>query len=150
MRRGPPRSTRTDRRFPDTTLFRSRGRGGARGPGRGRGRALPRRAPRSGVGSRDPAFRAGFACLGRLGLTFDAWVYHPQLVDVLDLARAFPDRPIVLNHVGGPDGIGPYPGGRDEAFVDGSRSMRELAGCGNAFRYARLRVGRGGSRTGRD
>jgi predicted TIM-barrel fold metal-dependent hydrolase len=34
----------------------------------------------------DPTFRQGFACLGRLGLTFDAWVYHPQIPDVMDLA----------------------------------------------------------------
>jgi predicted TIM-barrel fold metal-dependent hydrolase len=47
----------------------------------------------------DPTFRQGFACLGRLGLTFDAWVYHPQIADVMDLARAYTDQPIVLKHV---------------------------------------------------
>ena len=35
-------------------------------------------------------FREGFAVLGRLGLTFDAWLYHPQLPDLTALARAFP------------------------------------------------------------
>ena len=50
----------------------------------------------------DKNFREGFAVLGRLGLSFDAWLYHPQIDDVRDLARAFPDTKIVLNHVGGP------------------------------------------------
>ncbi len=76
---------------------------------------------------RDAAFREGFACLGRLGLTFDAWVYHPQLGDVADLAAAFPNQPIVLNHVGGPIGIGPYAGRREEVFTDWKRGMLELA-----------------------
>jgi len=44
---------------------------------------------------RDPDFRAGFAALGPLGLVFDAWVYHPQLPEVAELAAAFPDSSIV-------------------------------------------------------
>ena len=39
----------------------------------------------------DPAFRKGFAALAPLGLSFDAWVYHPQIGEVCDLARAFPE-----------------------------------------------------------
>ena len=58
----------------------------------------------------DSTFRQGIDCLHRLGLSFDAWVYHPQIAEVMDLARAFPELPIVLNHVGGPIGIGPYAG----------------------------------------
>ena len=27
----------------------------------------------------DPAFRKGFACLAPLGLSFDAWLFHPQI-----------------------------------------------------------------------
>src|SRR5262249_23950235 len=50
----------------------------------------------------DKNFREGFAVLGRLGLSFDAWLYHPQIDEVRDLARAFADTKIVLNHVGGP------------------------------------------------
>ena len=45
-------------------------------------------------------FREGFATLRGLGLSFDAWLYHPQLGDLIDLARAFPEQPIVLDHVG--------------------------------------------------
>ena len=58
----------------------------------------------------DPAFRAGFARLGAHGLSYDAWLYHTQIDQMTDLARAFPETPIVLNHVGGPLGVGPYRG----------------------------------------
>ena len=49
-------------------------------------------------------FRKGLACLERMGLTFDCIVYHPQLPEVADMARAFPDLTIILNHVGRPVG----------------------------------------------
>ena len=57
----------------------------------------------------DKNFREGFAVLGRLGLSFDAWLYHPQIDDVRDIARAFPETKIVLNHVGGPIESAPMP-----------------------------------------
>ena len=79
----------------------------------------------------DQRLREGFAQLAPLGLSFDAWVYHPQLGDVLDLARAFPATPIVLNHVGGAIGLGRYKGRRDEVFADWSARIRELAACPN-------------------
>ncbi|HEX2940203.1 MAG TPA: amidohydrolase family protein, partial [Rhodopila sp.] len=62
----------------------------------------------------DADFRAGFAALARLGLVFDAWVYHPQLPEVEALAAAFPDTSIVLNHVGTPILGGPYAARRTE------------------------------------
>jgi predicted TIM-barrel fold metal-dependent hydrolase len=80
-----------------------------------------------------PDFRDGFARLAPNGLTFEAWQYHPQLPDVLDLARAFPDTPIMLNHVGGPLGIGPYAGRRDEVFASWRAGIRELAACPNVW-----------------
>ncbi len=50
----------------------------------------------------DASFRAGFAHLRRYGLSFEAWLYQPDLRDVADLASAFPDTTIILNHLGGP------------------------------------------------
>src|ERR1700732_1836396 len=44
----------------------------------------------------DKAFHAGFAVLSRFGLSFDAWLYHPQVDELTNLARAFPDTRIVL------------------------------------------------------
>ncbi len=75
----------------------------------------------------EPIFREGFAQLGPLDLTFDAWLYHPQIDDVTDLATAFPDTGIVLDHCGGPAGIGSYAGQRDEVFANWSAAIRRLA-----------------------
>lgn len=76
-------------------------------------------------------FRAGIGCLNDLGLTFDAWLYHPQVPDLVGLARAFPGITVILDHAGGPLGIGPYAGRRDEVFADWRRGMTELANCPN-------------------
>ena len=79
----------------------------------------------------DTAFRAGFARLAPLNLSFDAWLYHPQIGELTDLARAFPDTQIVLDHVGGPLGIGRYAEQQDTVFTSWRRSIRELAECAN-------------------
>jgi L-fuconolactonase len=82
--------------------------------------------PMSGM-LRDEAFRAGFAELAALGLVFDAWVYHPQLGEVTELAAAFPDSSIVLNHVGSPILGGPYAARRAEVFTEWQAGMAALA-----------------------
>ncbi|MYE14443.1 MAG: amidohydrolase family protein [Gammaproteobacteria bacterium] len=79
----------------------------------------------------DGAFRAGFAELGKRGLTFDAWMYHHQIRELTALARAFPDQPIVLDHFGGPLGIGPYAGRREEIFAAWKDDVAEVARCEN-------------------
>jgi predicted TIM-barrel fold metal-dependent hydrolase len=79
----------------------------------------------------DRRVREGFARLAPLRLSFDAWMYHTQLGELLDLARAFPETPIVLDHVGGPIGLGRYAGKRDEVFAEWSARIRELATCPN-------------------
>ena len=81
----------------------------------------------------DTAFRRGFARLAPLGLSFDAWLYHHQIPELTDLARAFPDTAIVLDHFGGPLGIGPYAGKRDEVFADWRANIEALADCPNVF-----------------
>ena len=63
----------------------------------------------------------------------DAWIYHPQIPELLDLARAFPDLTIVLNHMAGPLGIGPYAGIRKQVFRQWSNHLAELADCENVF-----------------
>jgi predicted TIM-barrel fold metal-dependent hydrolase len=59
-------------------------------------------------------FRAGFATLGQMGFSFDAWMFHPQVKELVELVASVPDTPVVLDHLGGPLGIGPYEGARDE------------------------------------
>ena len=76
-------------------------------------------------------FRRGFAQLAPLGMSFDAWLYHPKIPDLTALARAFPETPIVLDHVGGPLGIRGYAGRRDDVFAHWRQSMAELATCPN-------------------
>ena len=80
---------------------------------------------------RQPDFEAGLARLTALGLSFDAWLYHPQLDDVIDLARAFPTTSIIMCHVGGPLGYGPYAGKKDEVFATWKIKITELATCPN-------------------
>jgi len=92
----------------------------------------------------DVSFRQGFAVLARLRLSFDAWLFHPQIDELADLARAFPDAMIVLNHVGGPIGIGAYSGKHKEEFPLWTKSIRELAACPNVF----VKVGGLGMRLG--
>ena len=80
---------------------------------------------------RDARFRSGFARLRNQGMTFDAWLYHPQLADLLDLLWTFPDQKVVLNHFGGPLGVGPYAGLRPEVFAQWRAYITELAACEN-------------------
>ena len=76
-------------------------------------------------------FREGFARLAPLGLSFDVWNYHPQIPELTGLARAFPETTIVLNHLGGPLGIGPYADRRDEVFSSWERDLTVLGKCPN-------------------
>ncbi len=85
----------------------------------------------------DPDFRKGFAFLRVYELSFEAWLYHPQLPELADLARAFPDTVIILNHLGGPLGVGPYAGQRDAVFAAWKRDLAAVAACPNVV----LKVG---------
>lgn len=93
-------------------------------------RSLPANAPMPGLLA-DADFRAGFARLAPHDLSFDAWLHHPQIDELTALARAFPDTAIVLDHVGGPLGTGPYAGRRDAEFARWAASIRALATCTN-------------------
>jgi L-fuconolactonase len=79
----------------------------------------------------DKTFQEGLRVLGRMGLTFDAWLYHPQISELTALARAVPEATIVLDHLGGPLGIGGYAGRRDEVMTGWRPDITELASCPN-------------------
>ena len=51
--------------------------------------------------------------------------------DAIDLARAFPGTSIILNHVGGILGVGPYSGRRQEVLASWKKDIVELAKCPN-------------------
>jgi L-fuconolactonase len=79
----------------------------------------------------DADFQRGFAHLAPLGLSFDAFVLSTQLADVTSLARAFPETRIVLDHCGGPVGVGRYRGRREELYPAWKDGIAQLAGCPN-------------------
>jgi predicted TIM-barrel fold metal-dependent hydrolase len=87
-----------------------------------------------GVGSglllRDD-FRQGVAQLHARDYVLDLYAFHTQLHEVADFARAFPDLPIILNHIGGPLGIGRYADMRDQVFADWTQGMADVASCPN-------------------
>ncbi|MCA9533428.1 MAG: amidohydrolase family protein [Myxococcales bacterium] len=65
------------------------------------------------------AFRRGYALLGERGLSFDAFVYSPQLDELARLVEAHPETPVVLCHLGTPVALeGPFGG------LGGTRAAR--------------------------
>jgi len=92
-------------------------------------RNWPRRPPPGLLA--DTAFRAGFARLAPAGLSFDAWLYHPQLVELAGLAAAFPDTLIIVDHVGGLLGIGNHGAQPAETFAFWRKGMERLAALPN-------------------
>jgi predicted TIM-barrel fold metal-dependent hydrolase len=82
---------------------------------------------------RDPDFLRGVQCLGRRGLTYECWLYHTQLPDLLAVARAAPETAILIDHLGGPLGCGPYAGRREEVFAAWRAAMTDLAACPNVW-----------------
>src|SRR5713226_5255575 len=98
------------------------------------GSAAPRPSNRPAIVQHlllDSNFRRAYAYLQNYGLTFEGWVYHPQIAELTDLAKAFPDTTIVFNHLGGPIGVGLYAGRRDQVFAAWKSSVAELARCPN-------------------
>lgn len=81
----------------------------------------------------DPTFRAGFKELEKRGLSFDSWMYHHQIPQLTDLAHAFPGVTIIFDHFGGPLGVGPYEGKRDEIYAQWRIDVAELAKCPNVY-----------------
>ncbi len=79
----------------------------------------------------DSAFRKGFACLAPLDLSFDAWLFHPQIGELTDLARAFPGTPDRARPLRRPGRHRPLCGKRDEVFPVWRASIQEIAKCQN-------------------
>jgi predicted TIM-barrel fold metal-dependent hydrolase len=86
---------------------------------------------------RDAAFQDGFGRLQARGLTFDAWMYHPQLPDLVALMQRFPDATVVLNHIGGRIGIGSYADQGIHAVEAWRSALEQLAG----FRNLHVKLG---------
>lgn len=79
----------------------------------------------------DPRYRAGLSRLRRHGLLYEAMLYHRQIPELTALARAMPDLPIVLDHIGCIIGVGPYEGKEEDTYRGWLRDMADLARCPN-------------------
>ena len=79
------------------------------------------------------SFLEGFGVLQELNLSFDAWCYHEQIPEIAQLASIYPETVIVLDHFGGPLGIGPYEGQRDRVYENWKEEVSELASLSNVF-----------------
>lgn len=78
-------------------------------------------------------FRAGIGELIKRNLSLDTWQYYHQLPALIDLARAFPELRILVDHVGGIVGLGPYAGRQDEIFSIWRGHVRALAELPNTW-----------------
>ena len=76
-------------------------------------------------------FQKGFAHLESRNLSFEAWCYHPQLPQLIELAKKFPNTSIILNHFGGPLGVGSFFNKEDETYNFWEKQIIELSKCEN-------------------
>jgi len=95
----------------------------------------------------DVDFLRGFDVLTELDLVVDIMGLFHQLPEIAEFARTHPDSKIVVNHLGGPCGVGPYreeSEGAREGWLSGIRAIAaqpniflKLGGVANPF-YSRL------------
>jgi predicted TIM-barrel fold metal-dependent hydrolase len=78
-------------------------------------------------------FQAGFEVLGSMNLSFDAWCYHTQIDEFAELARSHPTVTIILDHFGGPLGIGPYRGQGEAVFAEWRENISQLKDNKNVY-----------------
>jgi L-fuconolactonase len=88
----------------------------------------PAYATPEGLANSD-AFRRGLAVLQDMRLSFEIWAFYPQLPQLARMARAFPDLPIVVNHLGGVIRAGDHAG--REVFALWRQGLAALAECPN-------------------
>ena len=77
------------------------------------------------------SFRAGARVLARMGLSLDVMLSFPQLTELADFARAVPEVPIILNHLGGISRTGIYAGKDDEIIPAWREGIAAVANCPN-------------------
>ena len=82
---------------------------------------------------REASVQAGARRLALRGLVLDVWVYFHQLGDVGALARACPEMVIVVDHAGGPVGIGRCAGRRDVVFTQWCAALQALGTLPNVM-----------------
>jgi len=76
-------------------------------------------------------FRAGARVLARRKLSFDVWLFFPQLSELADFAKAVPDLTIILNHIGGLLRVGPYANRDNEVLAIWRSGIAAVSACSN-------------------
>ena len=81
----------------------------------------------------DNNFRAGARVLADVGLSFEGWLNFHQMPDLADFAKAVPDLPIIMNHVGGLLREGKYANRDDEVIPVWRSGIDAVAACPNTY-----------------
>jgi L-fuconolactonase len=71
--------------------------------------------------------RASLHEIARRDLTYDVWLYHPQLPELALTLDAVPELTFIVNHLGGPIPDDETPQGRSAAFDSWRRGLAEVA-----------------------
>jgi|HubBroStandDraft_1064217.scaffolds.fasta_scaffold26184_2 L-fuconolactonase len=75
----------------------------------------------------DYGYRKSLNEIAARDLSYDVWLYHPQLGELADTLDAVPNLTFVLNHLGGPVPDEPTPESRSVVFDDWRRGIEEVA-----------------------
>ncbi|MWB79669.1 amidohydrolase family protein [Pseudooceanicola sp. 216_PA32_1] len=86
---------------------------------------------------RTDAFLDGARAVAAHGLTLDVWAYQTQLDEVRALAEAVPELAVIVDHCGGPLGVGPH----DRFDPDNFRAWRESLAQVAALPNTRIKIG---------
>ena len=78
-----------------------------------------------------PKFIEGAKVLSQKGLRLDIMQSFPQMPEIAEFAKAVPDLPIIVNHVGGVSRVGIYGGKDDEIIPIWRDGVTALAACPN-------------------
>ena len=76
-------------------------------------------------------YRAGAKVLASMGFVLENSLYYHQLSELADFARAVPELPIVLNHIGGLVRVGPYANRDEEVMPEWRKGVEEVSKCPN-------------------
>ena len=83
------------------------------------------------------AFIDGARVLVAHGLTLDVWAYQTQLDEVRALAAAVPELTVIVDHCGGPLGVGPH----DRFDTQNFRAWRDALALVAALPNTRIKIG---------
>ncbi|WP_425072125.1 amidohydrolase family protein [Sagittula sp. S175] len=86
---------------------------------------------------RSAAFLAGARAVAGAGLCLDVWAYETQLDEVRALARALPDLTVIVDHCGGPLGVGQHDRFDPDNFHDWRAALASVAALPNT----RIKIG---------